>query len=1351
MGVFTHSIELKQIVKNLLPHFILRRFEAGEDRGSMDAFAMFVDLSGFTRLTESLMEEGHEGAEKLSHILNDIFSPMVDLVYRRGGIIPYFAGDAFTAIFPIHEPGVNLPLFLHTAMELRDMFAHENAQFGSFQIGIKIGLSKGLVEWGIVGNQQKSYYFRGPAIDQSAQCQTHARHQEIVMDESLRSSLNSAAEWNHHREKGYFLLQEPTGPLPKEQDTPTGELSEAVASHFLPDSVIALNEEGEFRNVISVFCSFSGLDSHELLDRFASVFIDQIHNFSGYFKEVDFGDKGGVLVGFFGAPVSFENNIERALEFVSTTQTELEELQQDSALHFRIGLTYGMAYTGIVGGVARCQYAAVGNHVNLAARLMTHADWGEVLVDEEISKHKGFQFTHKGNIQYKGIEGPVPTFVLKGRAGSIRQVFSGQMVGRETELQQLVDFVLPALEEHRPGILSVFGEAGIGKSRLLYEMRRKLNSRVGHAWLTCMTDQILRKPFNPFIYCLNNYFDQSVERSVEYNQQRFEERFSRLIARVTYTNHPESATIRRELERTRSVFAILLGLPTADSFWQELDAKGRYQNTVIAITQLFLAESTIQPTVLEIEDGHWMDEDSRVLLEKLVARLQAFPIVVIFTSRYTDDGIKPVLLRPSQIPTDKVAQLEVDLNVLQPASLVTYTENRLGGAITEAFKELLLRTTNGNPFYLEQLLEYFAESDLLDEQEGIWHVKDSHIRMSNSIQSLLMARIDRLSGELKETVKAAAVIGREFEVPVLAEVMAQQEALSGSGSPSLVLKEQIRTAEKSQIWRAMNELRYMFQHSLLREAVYDMQLRARLRELHLLIAEAIERIYAKEIDAHAVDLAFHFEQAEVSEKAIHYLQMAAKIARNNYQNIQGLGFYDRLLRLLEDHPDEKLRVKALLDKGQILEHIGQLDECRNTLEEALLLAQEQSSEVYLGRANLSLGHVLVLQGKYREARLYLENAAEFFERIDDHFGIAKVYGDLGNLFFRQGRYEEAKSNFTRSIQLSKSLPYSTSNTQIVAYLGLTHMNQGNYDEGIRWQQDQLELSRRENDKQGMATLYTNMGIVFFEKGDYDAAQQSYEQGLALAEELGNKLLTSIAIGCLGSVYEKKGDFETAMEHFRQDLKLTEEMGEKQGIAIALSLIGELLSISGKFEEAIDYLERTRQMSEELGYQKGRAKSVNTLGDIYYFMGDYEKALVYYDRAIQVTRQINNKLVLGGSLFEKGLTLLKMGRLQAAREAYAEALQLARELGNPDLLFDVQLLELRIYHEEGAIDKLTAPLEALLAEAEEVSQRAELHYIAYRVFGRKEDREKAQAYFERLYAATPKYVYQKRLEALARNN
>ncbi|MBK9015160.1 MAG: tetratricopeptide repeat protein [Saprospiraceae bacterium] len=1051
---------------------------------------------------------------------------------------------------------------------------------------------------------------------------------------------------------------------------------------------------------------------------------------------------------FFGAPVSYENNVERALEFTLALQNELLPLQINNGLRFKVGIAEGIAYAGVIGGKERSQYAAVGNRVNIAARLMMSANWGEVLVDEVVHKNRNYRFQHTGDISYKGLKNPIPTYKITGRNQEQHRPFDGVMVGREQELDKLETFAMQAFETSQAAVAYVYGEPGIGKTRLSYELRNRLRKRRSPYWMVCQSDQILRKPFNPFVYLLKNYFGQKPTNSPEANLQSFEHEFKILLDELVQIANPATEGIKREIVRTKPVLAALTGLKTTDSLWNDLDAKGRYQNTLAALSALVQAEALLGPVVMELEDGHWFDPSSMEFLGELAGRIRNMPIFVLVTSRYDDEGNKPKLFSEAVFEKNGLPLLEIDLNILDNEAMNGFASERLKGKISPELLELLLRTSNGNPFYAEQMLEYFMESGQLEERPNGWMVKDQNVRFSNSIQAVLTARIDRLSSLVKETIKAAAVIGREFELPVLTEVMmANEELVQHNGNSTALLKEQVKTAERAQIWQAMNELRYIFRHSLLREAVYDMQLKTRIKELHHHIGEAIEKLYEHNLEQRYVDLVFHYEQSEDENKLREYLQKAADYAKEYYQNQQALHFYDKLIVILEKQGNNFEKAKTLLKKSSILELVGRWEEAEALAREALEVAQIVDDGKVLGRANDALGHLLMLKGRYEEADGYLETAAAFFGSSHDDRGTSKVYGHLGTLYFRQGKYEDAKLYFIRSIQLAQLYKHTSSLAQIVATLGLTYMNLGKYDDGIRWQQSQLEACQKVNDRQGMATLLTNMGIVHFEKGEYDQALDCYQRGLDLAEELGNKQLTSIAIGCIGSVWQRKGRFDLAQQHFERDLALTEELGDKQGTCIALGLLGDLYSVMGKFDEAISFMQRNLKLGEELGYRKGVAKSLNTLGDIYFYKNELETSLNFYDRSIETTRSIGNKLVLGFSLVEKANVLLAKGSLAEVLENLREATTIAGDIKHPDLLFEVRLMAGKLAIRNHEIEEAINVFDALLALKRGRRDEALVQFEYSKIESGTEHRERALELFMELHKETPVHVYQLKLNEL----
>ncbi|MCK4978915.1 MAG: AAA family ATPase, partial [Candidatus Delongbacteria bacterium] len=488
-------------MNNLIPHFISEQYKKNKHKGLFKAYTMFVDISGFTQLTETLMKHEKDGAEVLTEALNNIFNPVVKNIFDNGGMISTFAGDAFTAIFRGRNKRV-----LESAIYVNKFFKDNkiiDTKYGKFEMGVKVGLSYGKVDWGILGKHGKhTYYFKGEAIDGCAESEHRANKSDIVLDNKIIEKLKIDNGKLVVKEDGYFKFKtKAVKPKPVKARSEQFKLTTKDLSPFILDAVIGFKGKAEFREVVSVFISFDKPRSTTALNEFVTQLIEGSYNYGGYFNKVDFGDKGGVALLLFGAPVSYENNIERALNFVLHLNNSINKLK------FRAGITFGTVYSGIMGGKERYEYTAIGDIVNLSARFMMKAKWNKFWVSDHISENQDrtHRFNKLGKFKFRGKSGKITAYELvqkkeKGEAA----LFDGKIIGREVELKQLKKYTKPIFRNSFAGVTYIYGEAGIGKSRLVYELKQKLKDKVNWFYLPC--ENILKKSFNPVIYFLKNYF-----------------------------------------------------------------------------------------------------------------------------------------------------------------------------------------------------------------------------------------------------------------------------------------------------------------------------------------------------------------------------------------------------------------------------------------------------------------------------------------------------------------------------------------------------------------------------------------------------------------------------------------------------------------------------------------------------------------------------------------------------------------------------------------------------------------------------------------------------------------------------
>ncbi|HSO00295.1 MAG TPA: AAA family ATPase [Candidatus Nanopelagicales bacterium] len=1023
----------------LVPDFILQQDALGKAEGSFTAAVLIVDISGFTEVTERMMEHARSGAELLAETLRFYFDPLIAAVHQAGGFIIGFAGDSFTAIFPETPDRKVAEYALGAAVAMRRFFndhPERETVYGSFPFSFKIAITWGAVEWGIVriSKSRAYHHFVGPAIQDCLTVIRHAHRGDILVDRAFCDRIPPASAKAVQDVAGIYKLgteiRLPIRAPVSRPDVPGDGLA------FLPPGVSDMPLEGEFRNVTSVFLSFDNIPT---LNELTRLLHELGELYGGTFTGIYLGDMGMSALIHFGAPIAHENDNDRALDFA----LELKKRGLRS-MRLRAGITRDVRYAGFNGGTESREFACLGRATNLAARLVMKAPWGAIWADEQVFRagETSYQWTTENIFRFKGFDLPILVYSLERRRISVQKEFYDLgLIGRENELEQIARAIDPIFEGRPAGILYVEGEPGLGKSYLVQRYRHRLEEHQDErpfVWIDARCDQTLQSSLNAFEFALKEYFWESSAIGKEEKLTNFEDALEYLLERL-----PESqAALRREIERAKSIFAALIGIRWDDSPYERLHPKLRYTSTLSALSFIFLAECSLQPVILHLEDAHWADEDSLEAVRVILRACRGLPIAVLITTRRKDDGT------PVRIPLDPdIRENAVELKPLTRDQLLALAVPFFGGPMPDMLATLLCETAGGNPFFAQEILAFWLE-------DGRYGSSSSSISISNTfmppknVNSLLISRLDRLDARVKQTIVAAAVLGREFDLRVLRKMLPD----------SSVLEEHVRIGEAQCIWSGMTEHRFQFSNALLRNAAYEMQSRARLQELHRLAAEAIESLYGDDIEDQLVALGRHWRRAGKIDQARRYFLAGARKAAARYAHEEATRLYRVYFKLSPEPTPESVVVRYEFARD-VLEARGRFQEARQEHIRVLTEAQKLRDRATEALGFLGLGRAHWAMQQPDEARTFWEEgllAARDGGAVPTE---GLLHGSLGMAFAQQAHFDTARNHYNRAITLAGQIGNRREEGRLLNELAKLHRQSGRPGDAVACQERAAAIER----------------------------------------------------------------------------------------------------------------------------------------------------------------------------------------------------------------------------------------------------------------------------------------------------
>ncbi|MCB8946285.1 MAG: tetratricopeptide repeat protein [Ardenticatenaceae bacterium] len=1221
----------------LVPDFIYEQQGDGLVEGRFEAVCLFVDTSGFTRLTTALMAYGSEGTEVLADVLAAVFAPFVELVYEQGGFVAGYAGDAFKAVFPVakgvdvYERVVAVAWQIKQRMAARSVFETE---VGTFELAVKAMIAAGEVVWGIWQGQagqgraqNAAYFFEGEGLARCLALDSVAAAGEVVVTTAVARQLSPLYAQLEPVADHFRLvavageLRAAYGLLPVD-----GVVVDGGRDAFFPLALQQMQTRGEFRQVVSLFVSLQWLP--EATAVYETIF-QLLARYGGYLCRVGrigSQDRGGTLLFFWGAPNSYENSVARALGFIL-------DLQGALPMPLKAGLTYNQAYAGFIGAAVREEYTCYGAYVNLAARQMVAAGWGEIWLDGEtaVKVQSQFEVRLRGSYQFKGFAGKRLVYVVNGRRDVVgKRPHGGRFVGREREMVALRAAVESVRDGRWGGLVLVTGEAGLGKSRLVHEFMAQVAA--DFSLFLCQTDEILRQSLNPLRYWLRHYFEQTAD--ARQNRENFH-RILETLARETADPHWQ-----KELRRTRSFLASLIDLYWPDSLYAQLEPKLRFANVLSALKTLIKAESLRRPVLLCFEDVHWLDEDSYQFLQSLLAEGEGYPVAVLAT------------IRPQEAALVSLPVMDnITLSPLAAEALMELAETSLGGPVKPALVGLLVERAEGNPFFSEQLLLYMRENGFL-WRNGAWNVTASQtILLPVDVRSLLVSRLDKLPVAVRRLVQTAAVLGREFSLPLLVQMMGEEVVMAG-----------METAVAAAIWFPLSENTFMFQHALLRDVAYAMQRHAQRRQLHQAAAEGLEKLYGAELQPHYADLAHHYEQAGIVAQATYYLMQAGRAASQAYENKQAIDYYSRALTLLPV-TDGNGRYELLLAREGIYALLGDREREQQDLAALQQLVAELADPRYEVQVALRRAHYAFYTGDYDAAEEAAMQALQLATTAEDAHLIVEAYLQFGQSLWSHGQYEAATYHLTQARQLAESIEDERAIALALRLLGNVAGVQGRYAEANQCFEQSHQLSQKSGYRQNEAECLNGLGVMAYFQGDFARASEYHHQGLLARREIGDRVGEAKTLGNLADALFRQGITADVQSYYQESMAIRQEVDDKLGVAWVLGKLGELYWFQGDVAQARQNYEQALQIRQEVDNLRDKEWSLNEVAAVYRAQGDYRQAHVYHQQALELSLSLGDRDGEAYTRHHLGVLAQAMGDFAAAQAHYETALAIHRELNN----------------------------------------------------------------------------------------
>ncbi len=1256
--------------------------------------ALFADISGFTPLTEALRDSlgTRRGAEEMSRHLDEVYTALIAEVERHGGSVIDFAGDAVMCWFDAthgsaESRAIRCALAIQRVMLSFAAITLPNDQ--TTVIAVKVAVATGLARRFILGDPAINCIdvLAGSTLARTSAGEHLAQKGEVIADKATADALGPdllIKEWRTYSEPGLGDVQfavvenfkgEDTIPLLPRVTHPPADSDLKI---WLHDAVYDRENSGqdslmtEFRPCAALFVRFSGIDydldeAGDQLNTFIQLMQNRAKRLGGTLLQVIMGDKGSYAYINFGALNMHEDDCHRAVNLSLTLREAAQSLGFLAPL--QIGITQGTMFVGRHGSPTRKWFGALGDDVNLAARLMTTAAPGEILISGRVRKAVAEEFIleARSHIAIKGKTEPVPIFsvlaIQQQRPVRLQEpVYALPMVGRRKELETISQKIA-LVAEGRGQIILISGDAGMGKSRMAAEgIRLAHRSKLIGYGGVCKADGVTT-PYLVWNAIWNAFFDLDPALPVPKQIHSIEVELEECA--------PENLD-------ALPLLGSVLGLPLPENDFtrslQPRDRKNQLEALLVKSLEFSAREAAEDGggLFLVLEDLHWIDPVSSDLLDVISRVIENLPILILLTYRPRELKVPPPFINRFQ-SLDHFIEIKLsELNLAEAEQMIRgkflqwFPEQQDG--VPQRLIELITRRAQGNPFYLEELLNYLHDSGIDPRDADALNSLD----LPASLHSLIISRIDQLTPSQQFLFKVASIIGRIFRFEDLFKYYPWQGVLGNLKSDlQALVRMDLLSVETPE-----PDLTCLFRHLVIHEVGYENIAYTTRTQLHGLYAHYLEQTYVERIEQIAPQLAHHFELAQVHDKAVFYLSRSGEQAAANYANDEALSYFNRILKLL---PEENTRMyfDVLWKRERVYDLLGQRTEQRQDLADLTRLADQFEdasnlrTQLFIRQAKLEID-----VGDYAAAKSNAQAAIrELTANLQTQQGSPDLSVDAllleARAMFLAGQAVAAKPQLEDALALARAHRYMRGEYNALANLGLWHWYKGDNTSAADLLKQSLELIRQAGDIRREVEILNNLGIVTKDMYKFEDAIAHYETAQRIAKKIGDRSSEASLLTNMGRASLVSCNYMDAEAYCVRAAALAAEINEPTVQGLALHNRSESFRELGQYVAAKEAAEEALKLVRSSGYKVGEANTLENIAMIEFSQGNHARALEDAENALSITREISSRRVEASVLTRIGLIHLETGLLADAETSLNEAQHIEQELDEPILKFEIQ--------------------------------------------------------------------------------